>query len=423
MKPMPSSPRSQRGAAALIVTLVLFFVMTMIAAYANRNHVFEQRASANQYRAAQAFEAAEAGADWAIAQLNRAQRVDVGCLPNASAPTTFRERHLAVNPASGLQVPIPWDNAGTPAPLQAACVRHGSGWDCSCPSDTQPVLAAPAAAGPSPAFMVQFEAVPQPGVVRLLATGCTQLGGACVPSAGASDAVARVQLLLGWVPALASAPVAALTTRGAVQAGAAAIGLHNADAASGGIAVHAGDGVDAAAARLSTAPGGSVNDAIVEHDAALHSATAERSFAGLFGMDKALWQQQPGVTRLACAGNCAATLSRAASTSARPMLWIEGDMQLDGPLVLGTADRPVIVIVSGAARLAGAVVIHGLLHAASVEWNGAAAGTAALRGAAVSEAGYAGNAEVDFVYDAAVLATLKAHSGSFARVPGSWRDF
>ncbi|HEY0856045.1 MAG TPA: PilX N-terminal domain-containing pilus assembly protein, partial [Albitalea sp.] len=185
MNTMRSSlPRSQRGAAALIVTLVLFFVMTMIAAYANRNHVFEQRASANQYRAAQAFEAAEAGADWAFAQLNRAQRVDARCEPDASAAASFRERHLAVDAATGLLVPTTWDDAGAPAPLQAVCVSHGSGWDCSCPSDGEPALAAPAAAGPSPAFMVRFEATPRPGVVRLLATGCTQLGGACLPSAG-----------------------------------------------------------------------------------------------------------------------------------------------------------------------------------------------------------------------------------------------
>jgi hypothetical protein len=416
-------PHRQRGAAALIVTLVLFFVMTMIAAYANRNHVFEQRASANQYRAALAFEAAEAGADWAVAQLNRAQRTDASCLPAASAPASFRERHLALNAASGRQTPITWDNAGSPAPLQAVCVRSGSGWDCSCPSHAAPVLAAPAAAGPAPAFMVQFDAAPQAGVVRLLATGCTSLGGACLPAAGLSDASTRVQLLLGWVPALATAPVAALTTRGAVQAGAAAIGLHNPHAASGGIAVHAGGGVTATAARLGTAPGGSVNDAIVEHDARLQAAAPDRFFASLFGVDKALWQSQPGVTRVACGGDCAARLSQAVSEAARPMIWVDGDLQLDGPVSLGTPQRPVIVIASGSARLSGAVLLHGLLYAGRIEWNDAAAGTATLHGAAISEAGYSGNAEVDLVYDAAVLATLKAHSGTFARVPGSWKDF
>ena len=43
----PASQRQQRGAAALIVTMVLFFAMTLVAAYVNRNLVFEQRISKN----------------------------------------------------------------------------------------------------------------------------------------------------------------------------------------------------------------------------------------------------------------------------------------------------------------------------------------------------------------------------------------
>jgi Tfp pilus assembly protein PilX len=60
----------QQGAAALAVTLVLLFITTLVAAYAHRNHLFELSASTNQYRATQAFEAAEAGLEWTIALLN-----------------------------------------------------------------------------------------------------------------------------------------------------------------------------------------------------------------------------------------------------------------------------------------------------------------------------------------------------------------
>ena len=53
--------RRQRGVAALVITVLLFFTMLLASVYLNRNLVFEQRSSANQYRATQAFEAAEAG--------------------------------------------------------------------------------------------------------------------------------------------------------------------------------------------------------------------------------------------------------------------------------------------------------------------------------------------------------------------------
>ena len=63
-------PSAQRGAAALIVVMLLFFIISLVAAYAGRNLIFEQRTSTNQYRATQAFEAAEAGLEWALAMLN-----------------------------------------------------------------------------------------------------------------------------------------------------------------------------------------------------------------------------------------------------------------------------------------------------------------------------------------------------------------
>ena len=73
MKPgTPGTGRAagQRGAASLIVVMLLFFVLSLTAAYANRHLIFEQKTSANQSRSTAAFEAAEAGIEWALAQLN-----------------------------------------------------------------------------------------------------------------------------------------------------------------------------------------------------------------------------------------------------------------------------------------------------------------------------------------------------------------
>ena len=98
-----------RGAASLIVVMVLFFIMSLVAAYTSRNLIFEQRTSVNQYRATQAYEAAEAGLEWAIAQLNGG-RINGSCLEAGvtNANTSFRQRYLAINanplpdPASGM---------------------------------------------------------------------------------------------------------------------------------------------------------------------------------------------------------------------------------------------------------------------------------------------------------------------------------
>ena len=41
------NPNKQGGVAALVVTMTLFFAMLLVAVFANRNLVFEQRGSAN----------------------------------------------------------------------------------------------------------------------------------------------------------------------------------------------------------------------------------------------------------------------------------------------------------------------------------------------------------------------------------------
>jgi hypothetical protein len=81
-----------------------------------------------------------------------------------------------------------------------------------------------------------------------------------------------------------------------------------------------------------------------------------------------------------------------------------------------------VIIASGAARLNGAIALHGVIYAAALHWDGTSGG-AFVRGAALSETDYQGNGTPEFFYDTAVLTTLKGNSGSFARVSGSWRDF
>ena len=86
----------QRGAATLGITLLLLFVVMLVAGVANRNLIFEQRASANQWRSTQAFEAAEAGLEWAQAMLASDAAIGDACEPDAApGNTAFRERFLA----------------------------------------------------------------------------------------------------------------------------------------------------------------------------------------------------------------------------------------------------------------------------------------------------------------------------------------
>jgi len=352
------TPRSQHGGAALIVTLMLFIAMALAAFAVNRHLVFEQRSAANQARSTQAFEAAEAGLEWAQAQLNSPQRIGADCLPSADpAALSFRERYLAVDSATG---------AITVAALNPSCVRGAGGWSCSCPASGPAGLSVPTGTEPAPAFSLQFQPSGRPGAVRVSASGCTSLAGACRPgSTTTADATAHTEVVLALFAGLRTPPAAALTARVAA------------------------------------------------------SQTADQFFAATFGVDKATWQRQPVVARLRCDVDCGPAIHDAI-VAGSALIWVDGDLTLTAPVSLGSTSQPVVIVASGAARLDGSVTIVGAVHAASIAVSSA---TAIVQGAVRNEGAYAGPASPDFRFDSTVLTTLTHHTGSFVRVSGSWRDF
>ena len=414
---------------------MLMMAMALAAYLSNRNMAVEQRLAANQVLAAQAFEAAEAGLEWANAQLNNPLRLGDDCQASTAASAqSFRSRRVMFDASTGIHSPRTWSQGGTALALQAVCVRKpqvATGWDCSCPTSGHPSVSISVenTQALTPAFVVTLMPAGTAGQVRVIAQGCTSYAGVCrpgVPTTGnKAEATAQVQHLLALVGGLASAPSAALTVLGNVSTNA-AIGLHTGTA--GSAAVQAGGEVQAPNARIGTAAGGVASLAVTQQDRGLSPLSEAKFFSQLFGADVATWTGQSVVQKLTCQTDCAAALSDAMTTTDGPLLlWAEGDLTLSGPLVLGSAARPVALVVGGSVRVSGNVQIHGLLHAARVEWlaDGAGAGTGAGRvtGAVTSASHYLGNGAPDLLHDAAVLKTLKANSGSFARVAGSWKDF
>ncbi|MBK9364238.1 MAG: hypothetical protein IPM99_25490 [Rubrivivax sp.] len=171
--------RRQRGAATLIVVMVLFFVVSLVAAYASRNLLFEQKTAANQYRSTAVLEAADAGLHWATSMLNSG-RIGATCLPSANpADTSFRQRYLAIDDAGAIS-PLTLPAPGMAA-LNPSCVFDGAIWQCSCPSNAAPALVAPAGDDMFPAFRLRFVAMPtRPGLVRVEVNACSRADDACL---------------------------------------------------------------------------------------------------------------------------------------------------------------------------------------------------------------------------------------------------
>lgn len=428
-------PRAQRGAATLIVVMVLFFIVSLVAAYAGRNLIFEQRTSANQYRATQAFEAAEAGLEWALAMLNGG-RVDPSCGASIDAAhLSFRARYLEIDDID--VTPKTWADGSTLE--RPSCVRTNNPlnpWSCSCPDKAAPTPAVPADGGIHPAFRVCFEAVnpPQPGVVRVVSTGRTSFVDQPCEQRGegtAGDSAATVSVVVALNSGLATPPSAALTVRGSVSVTAPTT-LQNVDPLTNGLTASIGQyaSSDIALLKPESIPGSPV-DASIIHDTVLEGLSQPQLFTSLFRMHPDTYKNQPATVVLTdCAATCSEKLRLAVERNPGRIIWVNGDLALESAVDLGPVVPtvppvppvpPVVIVASGSVRIFEPVNIVGLLYSGADIQNFAAGSL--VRGAAVAAGNFESIQSARIEYDPEVLKLLNLYSGSLVRVPGSWRDF
>ena len=448
--------RKQRGVGALVVVMVLFFIMSMVAAYSSRNMIFEQRTSANNARSTQAFEAAEAGLEWTIAMLNGG-RVTDQCTDSANvALDNFRDRHLSMD-ADGVIVPRKWLDAGAETDFHPSCTFNGNAWDCSCPGNAGPALAAPAGTTPTPTFRITFEAVPaalphEPDLIRVYAQGCSGFGTPCVAgAANRADAVADVTAVLGLAQPLTQTPAAALTVRGNLTANE-GLRVANIDPSTNGVTINAGGLVNLDNHVLSTIAGSPADGSVAAGDQALSDIVTagdltrgQMMFLAAFAMPPTGYRVQPAVMKMTCGGGagCAELLENNAAQFAGRVIWVDGNLTIEdgADITLGIPAKPVLLIVSGNLNIGdgSTFTLNGMLYTRGASWTTGATAEVLVRGAVVAEGldspgpddgSFNINGAPAIVFDTEVINHLKKAQlrnvmdfGSFVRVPGSWRDF
>ena len=288
-----------------------------------------------------------------------------------------------------------------------------------------------------PAFRVCFERVPidplvpvQPGAVRIVSTGRTNFVDQPCEQPGegnAGDSAATVSVVVALSSALATPPSAALTVRGDMTVNS-TIQLRNRDRATNGITANVG-GVATIApiAELITLPGTPVEASILDqgNDASLSGLAPAQMFASLFRMATENFKYQPAVVRLdGCAVACSDKLSNALQAHPGRMIWVDGDMTVESNVSLGSALEPVVIVATGNVKLeAASVRVYGLIYSQAADWDNDGLGDVWVQGAAVAEGNFSGDGTPKIWYEPAILNRLKLNTGSFVRVPGSWRDF
>lgn len=475
----------QRGLASLVVVMVLFFVVSLMAAYTSRNLIFEQKTSANQARSTLAFEAADAGIEWALAQLN-GSTVDDNCAVLAGGKSV-QNRYLLIDHANGTIRPQ-LRHTGLEPERWPTCVSDGAGgWRCLCPDAglPSPYLAAPVGQGPFPAFRVWLasrepaalnsspwipDATLLPRLIPAMSVGCTRLPAApatlgdptCLsflPRNEIGDGTGVVHAMLALRSGLAVPPAAAITALGTVtpQSPGPLLHIENTILDSGGFTLNSGGSVaDKARFDAVSVPGTPGDYSFADGDARLASLSTvalatppppppaplppppltagERMFVSTFGMKRDVYQQQPGLR--ICASPCsAAALQTLLADNPNRVIWAQGNVTLNADV--GSTGAPLLLIIDGGnLTLGGGVKVVGFIYvtgtltppalwpSATVTLSGSAA---TIQGALVAEGDLtttspAGGA-LSVTYNRDVMDLLRTTYGSWARLPGGWRDF
>ena len=426
-----SAQHAQRGAATLVTVMLLFFLTLLVAAYASRSLIFEQRTAANQYRATQAYEAADAGVQWTLAMLNTGKNINESCATDAPVTNTFQQRYLRAFAFADKVTPLAAVPAVGAVATLAACMHGGGAWSCQCPSDGNPPLAQ--AANAPLGFAIEMPPVnaadpPAPITVRI--HGCAGVQQGCLPNnIGNADAYVAQEAKFALVHTLRAPPAAALTARGLI-AFPSAVRVVNGDARSAGLTLHAGAAINSANVELVTAPGMPAISSLVGDDiglAALAVLPRSEFFTRFSGITKEVYRTLPGLGKGDCmvAPSACATSITDAAAAGHTILYANGNLLLDNA-VLGSVMSPVMLVVDGTLTLQGKTQINGLVYASALTLGtGGSPTTAFVRGATLVDGDCCGTAPgsvMSLIFDPDVLQVLKLSAGAYAVVAGSRID-
>ena len=437
-----STSGSQRGAAALAVSMLLLFASSIVVFYLNRGLIFEQKTSANQLRSTSAFEVAEAGLEWATGKLNRPNDIDANCDLQATSNVSFLRRYIQTGFPANTGVAVTTNTF-------PGCKISGTTLTCRCPAPGGFEQVADPGAAVQSSFSVAFAAVndpvtgiQDPTAVRVTSTGCTPQAGMCKPitgsaaTTGASDANATVSVILKLNPTLRAAPSSALTCGTSCSVGG-SYDIFNYEVASNGYLVNAGGSITQGnGTTYGTIPGQPVQNALIPNDPSLSAlsstdATCTNSamFNAYFGSSLAAYAASADVRTLPGCNNastCGALVDTAYNEGWRSFYFPDGlSLNNSAPFnVLGVASagQGVNLVSPGAISINGNITINGLLFSNSSNFNDVGTGTSNINGAIVSCAAYSNNGSGTLSYNSAALGGTGLRPGIMVRVPGSWRD-
>ncbi|MBF0399161.1 MAG: hypothetical protein HQL90_00160 [Magnetococcales bacterium] len=378
---MSATMREQRGIATLGIVLGVLLVITLGAIFTAQLLLREQKAAANEYRAIQAAEAAEAGLEWGMAQLSVATFASQTIVDEAPQDG-FVDANTVQAPAGLLPVTVGFqvsfsnpvvNNLKLLTVTSVGCADGCSPCNTNCPVNR---------------------------VVQMRVTTGTSL----FPQALRASLIAKNQVSLSLNEKVTNAytnqPGSDLTVW------------------SGGSATYSnGSGTVSATGSYNTA---SSDPNTRQNDGALASASVDAFFQLFFSGTQA--EIKSTLPNIACGTDCNAQLNGIHGQA----LWITTPLVLTENNVIGSLTSPVILITTQDCQISPNNQIYGVIYCNNFFGTGTGTKSSVVYGGIIAQNNFSVIKVPDIIYTPAVMTALTnqfSSGGGGGRVPGSWRDF
>jgi Tfp pilus assembly protein PilX len=364
------APTSQAGAAMLIMSIVLMTLSTLIIIFAANYSLMQNKSITNLQRAAQAFNAAQAGLEFGISYLK--QNANIILIGNLSGN---------INPYSD--------------------------------SNTSNVTLAN-----SSKYTITYSN-PTPfnyNVIKISSTGTSDDG----------TSTQTVSQLTSYGSLLLNPPTKPVVSLGSVTLNNSVMvtnNNYNTTLQTGGSVT-----INNLASTLNSSGvssnSGNMNNDISQNDTALSSLSSSNFFSSLFGLSPSF---TPKVVSTYLSSDkdkdYSSTLNGLQGTS----IWIDqnnGTATISGTTTIGSSTNPVLLIIKGNSNITQNVVIYGFVYLdnpSTAQINS----SAILIGGVATTGGLAISNTARVFYSSSVLSNLQnaASMKYYAKIPGSWKDF
>lgn len=360
--------KNQRGYALLVTAIIIILGITITALITARTMYFSQKEQNNQYNQNLAFQAAEAGLEYGTAYLFNNEATIVKDLNNNGYIDAYNDSSLTNVSFIG-----------------------GATY-----------------------------------TVSMLNTIPTDFSTIEIVSVGSADNNATTRIIKQLVrifPLMVSSPPAGVVTHSGVALNG-NVTITNQET---GSTIWSGGNVSLAGSARTDAGDGSgsdrngLNSDVVRNDEGLSSLSGDQFFSGFFGRTKTEAQQTSDLVYNNSSNTNYSSLLNGVTGKA---IWINqtgGTASLSSNATIGSADRPVILIVNGPFKANANIVIYGLVYVIG-DWDNSGGGTVDVNGSIIVEGTLTGQGTPNVNFSNTILSNL-SQVGEYVKVPGSWHDF